>query len=147
MNDPLGLQQTLAVVLGGSLMCVAGAGLAYDMGNMMNPSQGAGGNSWGGPGYGYRGPGPYAGPYGSAGQAPYGLNPYSTIPHGSGPGGYPAGHAPAPVAPVPAPSQDQASRIRDLERRIGELEAYKRRQKMLHPPLRPFDSAYGPHGP
>lgn len=147
MNEHLGLQRTLAVVLGGSLLCAVGAGLAYDMGNMMNPSQGMDGNSWGGPGYGLRSPGAYAGPYGSAGQAPYGLYPYGTEPHGAGPGGYPAGRAPAPVAHVPAPPQDQASRIRDLERRLGELEAYKRRQKMLYPPLRTFDSAYGPHAP
>ena len=44
MNHHLSLQRTLAVVLGGSLMCAAGAGLAFDMGNMMNPSQGMGGN-------------------------------------------------------------------------------------------------------
>jgi len=61
MNDHLGLQRALAVVLGDTLMCAAGTGLAFDMGNMMNPSQGMGGNPWGGPAYGYGGPAVYAG--------------------------------------------------------------------------------------
>jgi len=38
-TDHVGLQRTLALVPYGSLMCAAGAGLAADMGNIMNPSQ------------------------------------------------------------------------------------------------------------
>lgn len=154
MNDHLGLQRTLAVVLGGSLMCAAGAGLAFDIDNMMSPSQGMGGNSWVGPGYGYGGPGAYARPYGPAGLAPYGSDPYGTIPYGSGPGRFPAGYAPPasqvrePVEHASTPLQDQALHISDLERRMGELEeAHSRRQNTQLPPLWSFDSAYGPRAP
>lgn len=162
MTDHIGLRRTLALVLNGSLMCAAGAGFAADMGNMMNPFQWMGGNrdrvydggnSWGSPGYGYGGPSPYGGPFGPGAQAPYGSGPYGTAPYGPGPGGAPAGYAPpgsyvptpAPLVPVPYP--DQAARVSDLERRMGDLEADRRRQKTLLPPLRPSESGYGPRAP
>ena len=147
MTDHVGLRRTLALVLNGSLMCAAGAGFAADMGNMMNPSQWMGGNrdhgydggnSWGSPGY-YG----YGGPFGPGG----------TVPYVPGPGRAPAGYAspgsdvptPAPLAPVPYP--DQAARVSDLERRMGDLEADGRRQKTLLPPLRHSESGYGPRAP
>jgi hypothetical protein len=125
MNGHLCLQPILAVLLAGSLICTAATTLAFEGGGTVDPSQWMGGNSW----YGH------AGQYGSVGQVPYGS---------ITPGGY---VPPAPYVGTPVPAQDQASRIRYLERRIGELEADRRRQEMLQPPLRAFDSAYGPHAP
>jgi hypothetical protein len=162
MTEHVGLRRTLALVLSGSLMCAAGVGFAADMGNMMNPSQWMGGNrsydggnSWGGPGYGYGygGPSPYRGPFGPGGPAPYGPGRYGTAPYVPGPGGAPAGSVPprgqvvAPAPPAPVSYRDQAARVRDLERRMGDLEAERRRQEMLPPPLRPVEPGYGPRAP
>ncbi|MGA7982626.1 MAG: hypothetical protein WCA32_20690, partial [Chromatiaceae bacterium] len=62
MNNRMILRRTLALILGSTMMCGAGIGFAFDMGNMMNPSKWMGGNrdrGYGddGPGYGYGGPG------------------------------------------------------------------------------------------
>jgi hypothetical protein len=76
MNNRLILRRTLALILGSTMMCGAGVGFAFNMGNMMNPSKWMGGNRdrdrdyyddgpRGGPGYGYGGPGGgYGGPPG-----------------------------------------------------------------------------------
>jgi hypothetical protein len=158
------LQRALALLLGGTMMAGAGLGCALDMGNMLSPSNGMGGNRdrgynggapWGGPGYG--GPGAYGGgPYGPGGPAPYGAGPYGGAPYGPGPLGAPGGYgplgrygqAPAPVAPpAPVPSVDQALRIRELERRITELEAKTCPQQPMPPPSWHSSSGYGPRAP
>ena len=137
MTDHLGLRRTRAVVLGGSLMCAVGSGFAFDMGNTVNPSPWMGGNSWAGQGYGYGGTDAYGGP---ASVVP---GPYDAAPYGYGPGGASAGYAPpasnvrAPAARVPVPPANQLLRIRDLERRIGILEAEERRRVPMPPSLGP----------
>ena len=59
MKNGVILRRTLAMILASAMTCGVGIGSAFDMGNMMNPSEWMGGNS--GP-YGYRsGPGSYGG--------------------------------------------------------------------------------------
>jgi hypothetical protein len=59
------LRRSLALILGGTLTSTLSTGFAFNMGNMMNPSQWMGGDGdrdyyeagpWGGPGYGYGDP-------------------------------------------------------------------------------------------
>ncbi|MCU0834859.1 MAG: hypothetical protein MUC77_10575 [Chromatiaceae bacterium] len=138
MTDRSMPQGAATLILGVALALGAGNGLAFDMGNMMNPSKWMGGGKdrdyddgpwggpgyggpgygYGGPGYGYGGPG-YGGGYGYGGPGEYG-----------GPGGYgapgpgfgaPGGYGPAGPAyggaaygaadrayPAPAPSAPAA---------------------------------------
>lgn len=131
MTNSKALRRSLALILGGTLTCALNTGFAFNMGNMMNPSKwmGGGGNRnsdydegpWGGPGYGYGGPGygGYGGPgyggYGGPGYGGYGgpgyggPGGYGAPGYGYG-GGYPGGYdAGAPGAygvssPVPAPT-------------------------------------------
>jgi hypothetical protein len=139
MNVDLGLPSMLAVLLGGGLILVASACQAADGGDTMNPPRWMGGQVW---------------PNGTYDPGPYGSTPYPVTPYGTVPGRVPTSRMPpsarqvgSPAAPAPTTEQKQISRIRELERRIGELEAQERRQKLLYPPLRHFDSAYGPHAP
>ena len=117
MNKRITLPRTLALILGTTLVCGAETGLAFNMGNMMNPSQWMGGKNdrddydggpQGGPGYGYGEPvGRYGGPYG------YG-----------GPGGYgsPAGYgAPTGYGSPPVDAGEQ-SEINALRERVRVLE-------------------------
>ena len=145
MTDHLDLRRTLAVVLGGSLLCAVGAGFAFDTGNTVNPSPRVGGNSWAGQGYG--GTDAYGGP------APVGPGPYDAAPYRYRPVKASAGYAPqagnvrAPVAHAPVPPANQLLRIKDLERRIGILEAKEPRRVAMPQSFRPFDSGYGPRAP
>lgn len=116
MSKRVVLQRTLTLVLGCTMMGGAGVSVAFDMGNMMNPSKWMGGGNdrddyydrgygygrgygpgygYGGPGYGYGGPGyGYGAPgYGYGGPG-YG---YGAPAYGYGAPGYgygaPAGQA------------------------------------------------------
>jgi hypothetical protein len=154
MNVDLGLPSMLAVLLGGGLILVASACQAADGGDTMNPPRWMGGPPWNEAGYGYGVPGAQVWPNGTYDPGPYGSTPYPVTPYGTVPGRVPTSRMPpsarqvgSPAAPAPTTEQKQISRIRELERRIGELEAQERRPKLLYPPLRHFDSAYGPHAP
>ncbi len=88
------LRSALALIVGSTLAGTLSTGFAFDMGNMMDPSQWMGGGGdrddyddgpWGGPGYGYGGPGGFGGPaYGYGGPETYGVPGYGY----SGPGAY-----------------------------------------------------------
>jgi len=91
------VRAALALVLGTGLMSGAGGSLAFDMGNMMNPSKWMGGDrdryderGYDGPGYGgYGMPGGYGSPYGYEGPGGYGMPGRYGSPYGyGGPGGY-----------------------------------------------------------
>ena len=130
MNKRITLPRTLALILGTTLVCGAETGLAFNMGNMMNPSQWMGGKNdrddydggpQGGPGYGYGGPGGgYGGPYGYGGPeggygGPYGYG----GPEGDGsPAGYgaPTGYGSPPV------DAGEQSEINALRERVRVLE-------------------------
>jgi hypothetical protein len=90
------LRRSLALILGGTLTLTLSTGLAFNMGNMMNPSKWMGGDRdrdyydagpWGGPGYRHGGPGGYGGApgYGYGGPGGYGGAPGYGY---GGPGGY-----------------------------------------------------------
>ena len=104
-------------------LAAAAPAAAFNFGNMMNPG------SWFGGGdryddygpYGYPPPPPPAYGYG----ATYGAVPYAYAP---------AAATPAPVAPAPSSdSDDSEKRIRQLERRIQELEAAAREPRYTAP--------------
>lgn len=96
----------LPLLVGATLAANVGVAVAFDFGNMMNPSKWMGGNRdrdryedgpWGPPGYGV-GPG-----YGYGGPGGYGYGPGYGAPgiYGPGYGGGPAGFGPGYGAPGP----------------------------------------------
>lgn len=97
------------------------------------------------------GPGGYGGP---GGPAPYGGTPYGGAPYGPGPVGAPGGYTPpgsygrtpaVPAPPAPQQSADQSGRIRELERRIEQLEAEKQRRQPTPSSSRSSTPAYRPY--
>ena len=148
-----------ATGLAGASLAYAPASMAFDFGNMMNPSKWMGGGDryddyddgpYGGPWGGPYGGGPWGGPYGGG---PWG-GPHGPGPYGGGaPYGYPGGYGAPPargVAPAPAPAAPRtpsapaakappaaassSSEIDALKRRIEELEAQARQQPEPPPP-------------
>jgi hypothetical protein len=118
MNDRIHLRRAPALVLGATLICGAATSFAFDMGNMMNPSKWMGGGNdrddydegpWGGPGYGWGGPGGYGGPgYGYGGPGGYGRPDYGY--------GAPADYGSAPGGAEGQPELDALrQRVRELE--------------------------------
>jgi len=140
------LPRTSALILGTILTCGAEISLAFDMGNMMNPSKWMGSKSnrdnyddgpQGGPGYGYGGPGGayggpgygYRGPGGAYGGPGYGYRGpgggYSGPVYGYGiPGGYggPAGYAAPTGYGSPRAGAAEQSEIDALKERVRVLE-------------------------
>jgi hypothetical protein len=145
MNQRIVLRRTLPLLLGTLLTSGTGTTLAFDMGNMMNPSKWMGGGNdrdyyddgpGGGPGYGYGGPRGYGGPgyrYGApsgyGGPGAYGGPGYGYGGPGyGGPRGY-GGPAYGYGAPVgygsPPAGAGEQSEIDALKERIRVLEGGK----------------------
>jgi hypothetical protein len=149
-----------AIIAAGLLF--AQSGLAFDFGNVMNPSKWMGGNKDrdryddyydrgygypGGPGYGYGAPGYAPGGYGGAPGYGYGAPGYGSAPapgYGGAPGydvapGQPAAPAygAAPGYGAPAGGDNSAEQIEQLQDRVRVLEEALRQQQTQTPAANP----------